>query len=118
MSDTKQVVEAYFSAWTSKRTDDAFALLAPGLKFIGPTASYDSAAAFKPALEGFAKMTKSARITDLLVDGDRAAMLYDCELPVGNVRIASFFRLSGGKIAWYETQFDATELRKILPKPA
>jgi hypothetical protein len=32
------------------------------------------------------------------------------------VRIASFFRVEAGKIRWYETQFDATELRKLLPK--
>jgi hypothetical protein len=67
-------------------------------------------------------MTKAARIVELLVQDDRAAMLYECELgPIGTLRIASFFRVENGKIRWYETQFDATELRKALasriPKP-
>jgi hypothetical protein len=53
---------------------------------------------------------------ELIVEGDRAAMLYDADLPVGTVRIASFFRVANGKIATYETWFDASELRKILPK--
>ncbi len=116
--DTKSTVEAYFAAWTTHRVDDAFALLSPDLEFAGPTASYRSAEEFRPALAGFAAMTKAARIVELIVEGDRAAMLYDCELPepVGTLRIASFFRVENGKIRWYETQFDATELRKVLAR--
>ena len=109
------MVETYFNAWTSKDIATAFAQLAPDLEFVGPTTRYSSAEAFLPALEGFAKMTRRAQITHLLVDGDQAAMLYDCELPFGTLRIASFFRVENGKIRWYETQFDATELRKLLP---
>jgi hypothetical protein len=60
-------------------------------------------------------MTKRARATELVVAGSRAALLYDCELPppVGTIKIASFFRVENGKIRWYETLFDATELRKL-----
>ena len=96
----------------------AHALLADHLKFIGPTASYESAEAFRPALVNFAAMTKGARIVELLVEGHRAAMLYDCDLPppVGTLKIASFFRVENGKIRTYETQFDATELRKLLAR--
>ncbi len=113
---TRAAVEGYFAAWTNNDVPAAYALLADDLEFVGPTASYRSAAEFKPALIGFAAMTKAARITDLLVAGDRAAMIYDCELPppVGTLRIASFFRVADGKIARYETLFDATELRKLL----
>jgi limonene-1,2-epoxide hydrolase len=113
---TRRVVEAYFAAWTAKKVDEAYALLADDLKFSGPTASYRSADEFRPALVNFAAMTKEARIAELMVQDDRAAMLYDCELPppVGRLRIASFFRVENGKIRWYETLFDATELRKLL----
>jgi hypothetical protein len=118
--ETRRVVEGYFMAWTSKKTAEAYALLAEDFKFAGPTASYQSAQEFKPALENFAAMTKSAKIVELLVEGDRAAMLYDCELPppIGLLKIASFFRVEKGKIKWYETQFDATELRKVLAAKA
>jgi hypothetical protein len=113
---TRRIVEAYFAAWTAKNVDDAYALLAENLEFSGPSASYRSADEFRPALVNFAAMTKGARIAELLVQGDRAAMLYDCELPppIGSLRIASFFRIENGKIRWYETLFDATELRKLL----
>jgi len=61
---------------------------------------------------------RAARIVELVVEGDRAAMLYDCELPgpVGTLQIASFFRVENGKIRTYSTQFDATELRKLLAR--
>jgi ketosteroid isomerase-like protein len=115
MSDTRTVVETYFNAWTSKDVEGAFACLAPNLVFIGPSAKLTSAELFRPGLAGFAALTKSARIDELLVDGDRAAMLYDCEfVGGGTTRIASFFRVEGGKIAWYETQFDPTEFRKAM----
>jgi hypothetical protein len=115
-SETRGVVEAYFAAWTSNDVERAYSLLAPNLRFEGPTATYDSADAFRPALVGFAAMTKAARIVELIVDGDRAAMLYDCELPppVGLIKIASFFKVASGKIAIYGTYFDATELRKLF----
>jgi hypothetical protein len=113
--ETRRVVESYFAAWTANRPDEAYALLAEDLEFSGPTNSYRSAEAFRPALVRFAAMTRSARITELLVAGDRAAMLYDCELPppVGTIQIASFFRVEGGRIRRYETLFDATEFRKL-----
>src|SRR5687767_10904644 len=102
MSDTRKIVMEYFNAWTTKKTDEAFATLADDLEFVGPNASFKSAAEFRPGLESFAAMTRSVKISELLVDGDRAAMLYDCELPppVGTLRIASFFRVAGGKIRW------------------
>jgi hypothetical protein len=116
--ETRSVVEGYFAAWTTNKLPAARALLADDLEFVGPTASYGSAEAFAPALTKFAAMTKSARIAELIVDGDRAAMLYDCELEgVGKLRIASFFRVEKGKIRWYETQFDATELRRLQGGP-
>jgi ketosteroid isomerase-like protein len=113
---TRKVVQSYFAAWTAKNVGEAHALLADDLEFSGPTASYRSAAEFWPALVNFAEMTVAARIVELIVEGDRAAMLYDCELPppVGTLKIASFFRVENGKIRTYETQFDATELRKVL----
>jgi len=116
--ETRRIVESYFAAWTSKRTRDAHALLADDLQFAGPSARYTSAADFWPALEGFAAMTRGARVIELLVEGNRAALLYDCKLPqpVGTVRIASFFRVEKGKIKTYETLFDPTDLRKLQAK--
>src|SRR4051812_3710109 len=91
--EARRVVEHYFEAWTHKRTDEAYALLADDLEFSGPGASYSSREAFRPGLVGFAALTQGARILELMSVGDKVAMLYDCDLPApaGTVRIASFF---------------------------
>jgi len=112
--ETRATVLGYFNAWTTNKTDEAYTFLADDLAFWGPTASYTSAEEFRPALIRFASMTKRAQISKLLVEGDWAAMYYDCELPapIGTIKIASFFRVERGKIRQYETMFDATAFRK------
>ena len=115
--DTRKTVLGYFNAWTANDVKEARALLADDLEFAGPSARYKSADEFWPGLVGFAAMTKGARILELIVEGNRAAMLYDCDLvPIGVLRIASFFHVKDGKIATYETWFDATELRKLAAR--
>jgi hypothetical protein len=113
--ETRRVVQGYFAAWTANKIDDACAFLADSLRVAGPTASYDSAEAFRPALAQFAAMTRQARAIELVVQDECAALLYECELPppIGTVKIGSFFRVEGGKIRTYEILFDATELRKL-----
>ena len=115
--ETRETVLGYFNAWTAKRPDEAFAFLADDLAFWGPNASYSSAAQFRPGLNAFAGMTKRAQLTKLIVEGDWAAMYYDCELPepIGTIKIASFFRVEAGKIKQYETMFDASAFPR--PKP-
>lgn len=117
-AETRRIVEGYFHAWTTQRVGEAREWLADDLEFAGPSASYRTAEEFLPALTGFAKITRAARIVEVIVDGDRAAMLYDCDFvpPAGTVRIASFFRVAGGKITRYDTRFDVTELRKLQAK--
>jgi ketosteroid isomerase-like protein len=60
--DARNVVESYFAAWTANDIDTAYSLLASDLKFTGPTASYESAEAFRPALVSFASMIKQAAL--------------------------------------------------------
>jgi ketosteroid isomerase-like protein len=114
--ETRKVVESYFAAWTTKNIREARPLLANDIEVSGPTGGAKGLDAFLPALENFAAMTKAARIVDLVVNGDRAALLYDCDLPepVGTLRIASFFRVEKGQIRTYEILFDATEFRKLI----
>jgi SnoaL-like domain len=116
--ETRKTVLGYFNAWTANKVEEARALLADDLQFAGPSARYRSADEFWPGLVGFAAMTKGARMLELVVEGTRAAMLYDCDLPepVGTIRIASFFKVEGGKIRTYDTWFDATEFRKLVAK--
>jgi ketosteroid isomerase-like protein len=112
---TKAVVERYFQAWSTNDANAAYEELAPDLAFAGPSASYRTREEFRPGLFGFAALTRAARVVELVVEGDRAALLYDCDfVGAGTTRIASFFRVTNGKIVWYETFFDPTEFRKAM----
>jgi hypothetical protein len=75
--ETRKTVLGYFSAWTAKRPDEAYAFLADDLAFWGPTNSYSSAEQFRPAPIAFAGMTGRAQLTKLVVEGDWAAMYGD-----------------------------------------
>jgi hypothetical protein len=113
--ETRRVVEAFFAAWTSGKAREARALLADDLEYSGPLNTYHSADALVPPLMTFAALLRGAGIVELVVQGDRAAMLYDCELPppVGTLRTASFMRIDAGKIRTIRHAFDPTELRKL-----
>jgi hypothetical protein len=90
-----------------------------------PRLSHDRVSAYGPHLTDGARSAcepkagnpRFSRKTDppRCTKDNRAALLYDCELPqpVGKLRIASFFRVEKGKIRVYETLFDATELRQL-----
>jgi hypothetical protein len=114
-TDTRTVVEAFFTAWTHNDARATRALMADDMRYAGPLNTYDTAEALFGPLMKFAGMVRGARMIELVVDGDRAALLYDCELPapVGTLRAASFQRVAGGKIVSYLQAFDATELREL-----
>lgn len=118
--ETRRVVEAFFAAWTARDERAARALMADDLRYEGPLNRYDTADALLGPLMRFAAGVRSATMIEVVVQGDRAALLYDCELgaPVGTFRAASFQRVSGGKITSYLQAFDATELRKLAPRGA
>lgn len=114
--DTRAVVEAFFYACARNDVDTAYALLAPDMKFHGPAAHYTSAEQFRPALVGFCAITRAARLAEILIDGERAAILYDCDMvpPGGTSRIAAFYRVEHGKIRWYELCFDPAGVQRLL----
>jgi len=115
-SQTKEVVLAYFNAWTSHNIDKAMAQLADDIYVQGPTGGARSAVEFRPGLEAFAKITKRAEIKSFIVEGDKAGLFYEAELPapVGVLKIGSFFKVIKGKIQSYEILFDSVEFRKLM----
>ena len=115
MNDTKAVALKYFELWTSRQLDRAYELVAEDLQLTTPMNAYASAAAVKPALAKFLEMMKSARLVDLVAEGERAMLLYECVLPFGTLRTAEHVRVVDGKIRSIELVYDATELRKLMP---
>ncbi len=109
---TRDIVTQFFAAWTTGDGAAARALVADDMRYQGPLNTYDTADALHGPLMQFAALLRSARMIELVVDGDRAALLYDCELPSGTLRTATFQRVRDGKIVSYLQVFDATELRR------
>jgi limonene-1,2-epoxide hydrolase len=116
MNDTKRVVESFLAAWTSRNEAAARELMADNIVFISPMSRYESAEEFIGPLMRFASMLHEHRVHQLLVEGDRAALYYDCEMPppIGTLTTASFYRVENGKIREYRSVFDCTNLRKVL----
>jgi len=116
MNHPKQVVESFLSAWTSKNERAARDLMADDLVFISPMSRYESADAFVGPLMRFAAALREHRVHQILVDGDRVAVYYDCIMPdpIGTLTTASFYRVENGKIREYRSVFDCTELRKVF----
>jgi len=110
--ETKHIVEQFFAAWTTGNAAAARALMADDMRYEGPLNTYDTADALHGPLMRFATLLRSATMIDVIVDGDRAALLYDCVLPNGTLRSATFQRVANGKIVSYVQAFDPTLLRQ------
>jgi hypothetical protein len=113
--ETRQVAEAFLTAWTRRDEAAARRLMADDIHYENMLHSYDSADTLLPALLRFAGMLNGAPLVASTVEGDRAALLYDCQLPapVGILRTAWFMRIANGKVKSIFSAFDATELRKL-----
>ncbi len=120
--DTRRAVRAYYESWKDGASafDEARlrSTMAPDLTFEGPIAGVTRGVeAFIPGLVQFARGLERFRPLQLLVAGEEAASLYECDLsaPAGTYRFAEFFRVRGGRIQLLRLVFDATEFKKRLP---
>ena len=87
-------------------------LLAPDLVFEGPIAGHVvGAERFIKGVSGFVQTMRGLHILEGLNFEDKAAALYDAEMPGGPVRFAEFFQADGGKIQSLRLLYDAGEYR-------
>src|SRR5262245_27623781 len=112
---TRDIVEQFQAAWTRGDERATRALMADDLSYENPLHRYGSAEALLPGLMRFAGMMRCATTLSLVVDGDRAALLYDCDVPapIGMLRTAWFVRVEHEKVRSIQSVFDCTEIRKL-----
>src|SRR5438093_11358749 len=98
-NDPKQIVERFFAAQVVNDKAAMLALMADNLEYANVLNSYSSAEAFLGPLMGFNKLVRAITIVQCIVDGDRAAVLYDCDIPapIGTLRTAWLVRVENGK---------------------
>ena len=105
------VARGYHDAWQRRDYDAAWQLLSDGLTVEVPVNSYDSTAAFAEAARRTREM--AAAVTPLAEFGNdtEAVLLYDLALPIGDLRIAEYFRVSDGRITQITHIHDTAALR-------
>jgi hypothetical protein len=113
---TRTLIERYHGAWTRGDFATARACLADRLDFKGSIETFDNADAFVASLKGFQGMLRGVTLLTSIVDGNGAALLYDCDTatPAGVIRTAEFFTTDGTTIQSIRLVFDASELRKLM----
>ena len=105
------VARGYHDAWQRRDYQAAWQLLSDDLTVEVPINSYDSKAAFAEAAQHTREM--AAAVTPLAEFGTdtKAVLLYDLTLPIGDLRIAEYFRVSGGCITKITHIHDTAALR-------
>jgi uncharacterized protein YciI/limonene-1,2-epoxide hydrolase len=110
--DALAVVRAYHDAWTSRRFDQAVAVLSSQLQVEAPINEYPTTESFAAALETFASMTKHVEMLSAMSAGNQAMLLYDMDVQgLGTLRITEHFTVADGKITRIRQIHDTAALR-------
>ena len=111
-TDTRRVVDAYHQAWTTRRFDEAIALLAPELQVEVPINEYPTVESFAAALTSFGSRAQSVDVLSAMDAGDQVMILYDMDVRgLGTMRIVEHFTVAEGKITRIRHIHDTAALR-------
>ena len=111
---TREAVGGYHAAWTSGDVGAAAGYLADEVANPTPLNGYDDTprpvAEYVAALGAFGRIVTGATLMSELYGEGEATLVYDVHTttPVGSVRSAEHFRLSGDRISSILLIFDAT----------
>ena len=114
--DVRTIANRYYEAWTHRAGDMNGVPLADDFAFVGPVASFDSAAGFREMARQAGAMVRNFRVRHQFADGDLVCSVIDWEMaPVpGTLTSAEVLEIRDGKIVRGELIYDAEELRKAM----
>lgn len=118
-TQTRQIVRAYFDAWTQGNIASVGQYLADDLTFSGSVKSLSGAANYLAALGDFCKLATGG--TDLISElygENEATLIYESHTVAGLMRIVEHIRLTDGKVSSILLIFDPTALRAFKAKAA
>ncbi len=110
-SETLSVAKAYHQAWSTHDFANIERYLADDLQVEVPINSYAGKNDFLEAVKRTAEHTSRVDLLAEFADGDQAMLLYDMTLPIGQLRVAEHFTISGGKIHRVRQIHDTAALR-------
>lgn len=110
-SQTRQVVRAFFAAWTQGDIAAAGQYLADDLIFSGTVKSLNGASAYLGALEEYRRLVTTGNdLVSELYGDEEATLIYLSHTLAGPIRMAEHFHLTAGKISSLTLIFDPTTL--------
>jgi ketosteroid isomerase-like protein len=108
MTDTAQVAEDFFDAWTGKDFERARTLLHDDLSFEGPIDSFSDADSYLASLQQLGSIVTGVEKQKVFVDGADVCVIYDLKTaPVPSSRTCEWYRVRDGKVASVSVVFDA-----------
>lgn len=118
--ETRNLVEAYFRAWTSGDCDRGRTMLADDLKVVTPLSRYETADAMLPVLKQLVAQLKKATLLRSVVEGDHAVLFHECVFaePAGAVRTTEVIKVENGKIRSIEMVYDPAGLKQLRARAA
>ena len=105
------VARGYHDAWQRRDYPAAWQFLSDGLTVDVPINSYGSKAAFTAAAQRTREMAAAVTPSAEFGNDGQAVLLYDLTLPIGDLRIAEYFAVRGGRITAITHIHDTAALR-------
>ena len=114
----KEIVAQFIADVRAQRLDEAKALLTPdGFEYVGPNMRFLSRDDMLSYQFGMVAIQKDLVLRQLSADGEHVFAILDYQTyfePIGDVRLAVWFRVREGKIQSVETFYNAAVVENML----
>jgi SnoaL-like protein len=113
----EQTVDQYYDAWRTRRGDMSDVPLAEDFSFVGPVASFDTAAGFREMAGQAGQAVTSFEVRRQFVDGNTVCSIVDWEMAMpglGRMTAAELLEVHDGVIVRGELIYDAEALRRAM----
>ena len=110
-TQTREIVRAYYDAWSRRDVEAASQYFAENLDFTGALRRGSTAAEYVDVLNTFLKLVTSGNdlISELYGDNE-ATLIYDSHTVAGTIRIAEHIRVADGTISAVNLILDPTAI--------
>ena len=118
--DLKALAIEYLDAVGKKELNRVQELLAPNLKFIGPSMARSSAQEFISALKRLGAIHVRNEVKRVFVDGDEACVIYDfvTDTPAGALPTIEWLQFEDGRIRSINLYYDRVPWKTVMDEIA
>ena len=115
-TDAGSIASACLAAWTSGDMDATRALLADGVRFVGPLGQTMGADEYLAGVGRLAEIVTGVDQHEVIADGDDVCIVYDLltDTTAGPIPCAGWYQVRDGKVTWVRVFFDPRPLLEAL----